>query len=93
AGLYRAVVRVAGAGDAELELPGWVRGFVWVNGFCLGRYWDRGPQRSLYVPGPVLCEGENEVVVLEYERAGEPALPLGRPRVPGGPPGPLVTGR
>ncbi|GAA3068422.1 hypothetical protein GCM10020000_61040 [Streptomyces olivoverticillatus] len=36
-----------------------------------------GPQRSLYVPGPVLCEGENEVVVLEYERAGEPALPLG----------------
>ncbi|MCS0639820.1 beta-galactosidase [Streptomyces sp. LP05-1] len=72
-GLYRAVVPVAGAGDAALELPGWTRGFVWVNGWCLGRYWSAGPQRSLYVPGPVLREGANEAWVLELEGAPDAA--------------------
>ncbi|MEU6142294.1 beta-galactosidase family protein [Streptomyces sp. NPDC047081] len=66
-GLYRGTVTVRGAGDALLELPGRTRGFVWVNGFNLGRYWSVGPQRSLYVPGPVLREGENEVWLLELE--------------------------
>ncbi|MGW1881864.1 glycoside hydrolase family 35 protein [Streptomyces sp. NPDC001970] len=70
-GLYRATADVAVPGDAGLELPGWTRGFVWVNGFCLGRYWAAGPQTSLFVPGPVLREGANEVWVLELERGGE----------------------
>jgi len=68
-GLYRGTVTVRGAGDARLELPGWTRGFAWVNGFNLGRYWSAGPQRSLYVPGPVLREGDNEVWLLEFEEA------------------------
>ncbi|MCX5556895.1 beta-galactosidase family protein [Streptomyces sp. NBC_00038] len=68
-GLYRGTVTVRGAGDAFLELPGWTRGFVWINGFNLGRYWSVGPQRSLYVPGPVLREGVNEVWVLELQEA------------------------
>ena len=70
-GLYRAEFEVRGAGDASLTLPSWTRGFVWVNGFCLGRYWSRGPQESLHVPGPVLREGGNELWVLELEAAGE----------------------
>ncbi|MFE6173968.1 beta-galactosidase family protein [Streptomyces sp. NPDC056464] len=81
-GLYRGTVTVRGAGDGRLELPGWTRGFVWINGFNLGRYWSAGPQRSLYVPGPVLREGRNEVWVLELEgtarwgpgEAGAPVL-------------------
>lgn len=68
-GLYRGTLDVRGSGDALLELPGWTRGFVWINGFDLGRYWSVGPQRSLYVPGPVLREGVNDVWVLELERA------------------------
>ncbi|WP_372457018.1 hypothetical protein, partial [Streptomyces purpurogeneiscleroticus] len=32
-----------------------------------GRYWSAGPQRALYVPGPCLREGPNEVLVLELE--------------------------
>lgn len=48
-----------------------------MNGFCLGRYWSVGPQRTLYVPGPVLREGANEVWVLELEEAGEPRVELG----------------
>ncbi|MFD9544777.1 beta-galactosidase family protein [Streptomyces sp. NPDC060022] len=79
-GLFRGFFEVTGAaetGHAGLELPGWTRGFVWVNGFCLGRYWSAGPQRTLYVPGPVLREGANEVWVLELEDAGEPFVELG----------------
>ncbi|MEU3955135.1 beta-galactosidase family protein [Streptomyces achromogenes] len=73
-GLYRGSVTVRGAGDARLELPGRTRGFVWINGFNLGRFWSVGPQRSLYVPGPVLREGENEVWVLDLDE-GQPDAP------------------
>ncbi len=79
-GLYRGSFELAdagGTGHAGLELPGWTRGFVWVNGFCLGRYWSTGPQHTLYVPGPVLREGRNEVWVLEVEDAGAPYAELG----------------
>ena len=75
-GLYRGSVEVAGAGDAWLRLPGSTRGFVWVNGFCLGRYWAAGPQDALFVPGPVLREGANEVWVLEVEGSGPRAVEL-----------------
>lgn len=76
-GLYRGTLTVRGAGDARLELPGWTRGFVWINGFALGRYWSTGPQRSLYVPGPVLREGANEVWLLELqERAPDTSAVL-----------------
>jgi hypothetical protein len=43
AGLYRGTVTVRGVGEARLELPGYTRGFVWINGFDLGRYWSAGP--------------------------------------------------
>lgn len=74
-GLHRGTVNgpVGGVGDALLELPGWTRGFVWIGGFPLGRYWSAGPQRALYVPGPCLREGPNEVLVLELEGAGQGA--------------------
>jgi beta-galactosidase len=86
-GLFRGTFEVRGAGDALLELPGWTRGFVWVNGFNLGRYWCVGPQVALYVPGPVLREGVNEVWVLELQEAagdlwkGASSLPPGMPSV------------
>ncbi|MFZ7087642.1 glycoside hydrolase family 35 protein [Curtobacterium sp. RRHDQ10] len=51
--------------DLHLALDGFRKGVAWVNGFCLGRYWSRGPQHTLFVPAPVLRAGANEVVVLE----------------------------
>ncbi|MEV0369551.1 beta-galactosidase family protein [Streptomyces sp. NPDC050636] len=69
-GLYRGTLTLrCRPGDADLALPGWTRGFVWINGFCLGRYWAVGPQRTLFVPGPVLREGDNELLVWELEGA------------------------
>lgn len=59
--------------DLFLDTSGWGKGVVWINGFCLGRYWSRGPQRTLYVPGPVLVEGANELIVLELHATTEMA--------------------
>ncbi|NUP98995.1 MAG: beta-galactosidase [Armatimonadetes bacterium] len=56
------------AHDTWLSLGGWRKGVAYVNGFNLGRYWDRGPQRSLYVPGSLLHPGENELVILELHQ-------------------------
>ena len=50
---------------------GFGKGFVWVNGFLLGRYWARGPQRTLYVPAGLLQTGENLFTVLELEHGGD----------------------
>ncbi|MFF4243618.1 beta-galactosidase family protein [Streptomyces sp. NPDC001822] len=55
--------------DRFLDVAGLGKGVAWINGFCLGRYWSRGPQRTLFVPGPVLVPGENTLVVLELDTA------------------------
>jgi hypothetical protein len=49
--------------DLFLSTAGWGKGLAWINGFNLGRFWDRGPQTTLYVPGPVLG-ATNELVIL-----------------------------
>lgn len=69
-------------GEFELDRPAdlfldtlhWGKGLVWVNGFLLGRYWRRGPQRTLIVPSPVTRVGRNEVALLEFEAIAEPVL-------------------
>lgn len=69
-GLAQAVLNVDEPADAFLALPGSTKGFVWINGFLLGRYWNRGPQASLYLPAPLLVPGRNIVTVLELEGLG-----------------------
>ncbi len=64
---YRFVFAVEEAGDTFLELDGWGKGCVFLNGFNLGRYWEIGPQRRLYIPAPLLRQGENEIIVFETE--------------------------
>jgi beta-galactosidase len=54
-------------GDTFLELDGWGKGIVIVNGRNIGRYWQEGPQRRLYIPGPYLKEGSNKIIVFETE--------------------------
>ncbi|MEU5436952.1 beta-galactosidase family protein [Streptomyces sp. NPDC020719] len=66
-GLFQGTFDLQDPGDARLELPGLVRGFAWVNGVNLGRYWSAGPQTSLHVPGAVLREQANTVWIWELE--------------------------
>lgn len=54
--------------DCYVDMRGFTKGCVFVNGFHLGRYWSVGPQRSLYLPGALLkTDGENEIIVFEQE--------------------------
>ncbi|MEW2523218.1 glycoside hydrolase family 35 protein [Actinacidiphila alni] len=71
AGFATAGFTVDSPADTFLALPGFAKGFVWVNGALLGRYWEIGPQVTLYVPAPLLAAGDNTVTVLELERFGE----------------------
>uniref|UniRef100_A0A8C5J9F1 GLBL2 protein n=1 Tax=Junco hyemalis TaxID=40217 RepID=A0A8C5J9F1_JUNHY len=56
--------------DTFLKLQGWEKGVVFVNGQNLGRYWKIGPQETLYLPGPWLRRGGNEIVIFEERTAG-----------------------
>ncbi|KAL4647273.1 beta-galactosidase-1-like protein 2 [Arapaima gigas] len=57
--------------DTFIKLPGWSKGVVFVNGQNLGRYWSIGPPQTLYLPGPWLKTGTNQVLVFEEQKAGD----------------------
>ncbi|NQZ59204.1 MAG: beta-galactosidase, partial [Lentisphaeraceae bacterium] len=56
---------LAEVGDTMLDMQNWGKGMVWVNGKNLGRYWDIGPQYTLYLPGCWLKEKDNEIIVMD----------------------------
>ncbi|CAL4069324.1 unnamed protein product, partial [Meganyctiphanes norvegica] len=58
--------------DTFVDMRAWNKGVVFVNGFNLGRYWSTGPQKTLYLPAPLLTPGYNEIMIFEqYEAADE----------------------
>jgi beta-galactosidase len=65
--LLRSEFTLAEPADLYLDTAGWGKGMAWLNGYPLGRYWRRGPQRTLYAPAPVLRAGRNELVLFELE--------------------------
>jgi beta-galactosidase len=73
---YKGVFEVEEIGDTFLMLEGWTKGVVFVNGFNLGRYWNIGPQKTLYVPGPLLKDGKNEILVFELHKTEKPVVKL-----------------
>ncbi|XP_023372544.1 beta-galactosidase-1-like protein 3 [Otolemur garnettii] len=56
--------------DTFLRLQNWHYGFVFINGQNLGRYWNIGPQRTLYLPGTWLHPEDNEIIVFEKIMSG-----------------------
>jgi beta-galactosidase len=62
---WRGSFEVGRPGDTFLDMSSWGQGIVWINGRCLGRYWSIGPTQTLYLPGPWMKKGRNEVVVLD----------------------------
>jgi beta-galactosidase len=55
--------------DRFLDTTPWGKGIAWIDGFCLGRYWSRPPQRTLFVPGPALHPDRSRLVVLALDAA------------------------
>ncbi|MGE7433661.1 glycoside hydrolase family 35 protein [Kitasatospora sp. NPDC001175] len=86
-GLARGVLPLDATGDTYLAVPGGRRGYLWVNGFLLGRYDATGPQQALFCPQPLLRTGRNELVLLELgdaeprfvELRTEPSIGAGVP--------------
>ncbi len=61
--------------DCFIHPVGFTKGFVVVNGFNLGRYWNIGPQQSLYLPGSLLND-ENEIIVFDEQMSENPVADI-----------------
>ena len=64
---YRFTFEVDEACDTWLDFAGWGKGCAFLNGFNLGRYWEIGPQKRLYIPGPLVKKGVNEIILFETD--------------------------
>ncbi|MFP5237817.1 MAG: glycoside hydrolase family 35 protein [Acidobacteriota bacterium] len=62
---YRARVEAGVPADSYIDTRALHKGFVWINGRPLGRFWDIGPQFTLYLPGPWMKRGANDVVLFD----------------------------
>jgi beta-galactosidase len=71
---WRGNFEVAKVGDTFLDVRTLGKGVVWVNGHCLGRFWNIGPTQTMYCPGPWLKQGANEIVVLDLLGPPTPRL-------------------
>jgi len=65
---FRGTFRLDKPADTFIDMTGYRKGVVWVNGHNLGRYWDIGPQKRLYCPAPWLKAGENQVMVFDQHQ-------------------------
>lgn len=66
-GFYEFEFEIQDPADTFLDTEGWGKGAVFVNGFNIGRFWEIGPQKRLYVPAPLLKKGRNTLVIFETE--------------------------
>lgn len=64
-GYYRGTFNLQETGDTWLDMSTWGKGQVYVNGHAIGRFWEIGPQQTLFLPGCWLKKGENEIIVLD----------------------------
>ncbi len=72
---YRGTFTVDKVADTFIYLDNFKKGFVLINGFNIGRYWEIGPQKSLYIPASLLKEGENEIIIFESDGLkGDPTV-------------------
>ncbi|CAL8360872.1 unnamed protein product [Merluccius merluccius] len=71
-GFFQATLNLEEAArDTFLTLSDWGKGVVFINGQNLGRHWFIGPQHFLYLPGPWLRRGENQIIVFEEHKTEE----------------------
>ena len=64
---YKATFNLDKTGDVFLDMQTWGKGMVWVNGIALGRFWEIGPQQTLFMPGCWLKKGANEIIIFDLK--------------------------
>ena len=62
------------AADSYVSFENFTRGYIWINGFLLGRYDADSPLKTTYIPATLVKKGANEIVLLECDAAKEPKL-------------------
>lgn len=67
---YRGTFKAKAGIDTFIDTRKLNKGVIFINGFNLGRFWNVGPQYSLYVPGSILKE-DNVIEILELYSTGE----------------------
>lgn len=77
--LCRGFLNTNSVEDTFLDMQNWKKGVVLVNGFNVGRYWNIGPQQTLYIPKPVLKNGQNEIIVFELEKPDDKLAFVAKP--------------
>ncbi len=73
---YKYSFEASETGDTFIDTDGFGKGCIFVNGFNIGRFWEKGPQKRLYIPGPLLKEGTNEIVIFETEGKAKDSVSL-----------------
>jgi beta-galactosidase len=68
--LYKGSFKLVVTGDTYLDMHGFGKGFVFLNGHNLGKYWYIGPQQTIYVPACWLKKGKNEIVIFDALSSG-----------------------
>jgi len=74
AGFYKGNFTATTTEDTYLNLSKWNKGLVWVNGHCLGRFWNIGPTQTMFLPGSWLKKGKNEVIVFDLYGTAKPQM-------------------
>lgn len=70
-GFWQGTFHAKAGVDTWLHTVGWGKGIAWINGFCLGRYWETGPQMALYLPGALLKDTGNVLELFELHHPSE----------------------
>ncbi len=73
---YKFSFDVKTPGDTFLDFAGWGKGCAFLNGFNLGRFWEIGPQKRLYIPAPLLKKGKNEIIMFETDGKASDTISL-----------------
>ncbi|WP_100073933.1 glycoside hydrolase family 35 protein [Chryseobacterium camelliae] len=73
-GLYKGTFILNQPADTYLDMRDFGKGFVFLNGHNLGKYWQIGPQQTIYVPASWLKKGKNEIVVFDELKSGHTHL-------------------
>lgn len=63
--VYEGTFNLDKTGDTFIDMESWGKGIIFINGINIGRYWQVGPQQTLYIPGVWLKKGENKIVIFE----------------------------
>lgn len=65
---FRGTFNLGEPADTFIDMTNFMKGFVWVNGHNLGRYWEIGPQTRLFCPAPWLKKGANEIIIFDLHK-------------------------